>query len=69
MEENTSPYDGKQWGDTTVSGGGRTEPIWWTQIRVSYSSYYSLNPSGMREVETTPSAVSGCSSVGRAPDF
>ena len=26
MEENTSPYDGKQWGDTTVSGGGRTEP-------------------------------------------
>ena len=21
MEENKSPYDGKQWGDTTVSGG------------------------------------------------
>ena len=22
-EENNVPYDGKQWGDTTVSGGGR----------------------------------------------
>lgn len=44
---------GKQWGDTTVGGGGRTEAICWTQIRVSYLSYDSLNPLEMREVETT----------------